>query len=528
MIARWLLALLLLATLSSPARAMPPGVEGSMVHAAAAALEALELEEAATRLRAIAPRYRGDPDVLRLRALLHLHRGQYAEAAESMERSIDAAAPRNRGDDRESLLSLMRETRDATRGWARASSPSGRFMILHQPGPDALLVPYALEALSEIDTYLSAELGHRVPGPIRLELHPDAASLARVSSLSEEAIARTGTIALCKWDRLMVTSPRSLVQGYPWVDTISHEYVHLVLARATRDRAPVWLQEGIAKLLERGWRGERPSANLEPAVEAILGAAIRDDRMIPFERLHPSIALLPSQSDAALAFAQVATFMEGFRGAQGSAGLRRALTLVSEGRDAREALAEVAGERFESLEASWRHALERRPTPAGPPPRLLERRLGAQSGDELSRVQAGDPRRHLRLGDLLWDRGRARAAAAEYARALQADPHDPILHARLARAALAGGEFARAAEALESMLARHPHHAPTRALMASARLGLGQLEAAHAQALEALRLNPFDPMPHCVLSQAAPAEPERERERHTCLNLGGMIPGLRP
>ena len=139
-------------------------------------------------------------------------------------------------------------------------------------GLDAILVAYALQAMAAADEVLTRELGVRVPGPVRLEIFPDPSALAAVSRLSLEAIQRTGTIALCKWDRLMVTSPRALVRGYPWMDTIAHEYVHLVLSRASRDQAPVWFHEGMAKFFERRWRGERPSAlDRHVARVAVLG-----------------------------------------------------------------------------------------------------------------------------------------------------------------------------------------------------------------------------------------------------------------
>src|SRR5690606_12596943 len=149
---------------------------------------------------------------------------------------------------------------------------------------------YAIEALAAAERVVRAELGADVSGPIRLEIYPTAASLARVSTLSVVDIERTGTIALCKWDRLMVTSPRALVRGYPWLDTIAHELVHLRLAQASRDQAPVWFHEGLAKFLEHRWRSDTAGPALEPASRALLAKAVAEDALLPFERLHPSIA----------------------------------------------------------------------------------------------------------------------------------------------------------------------------------------------------------------------------------------------
>ena len=81
----------------------------------------------------------------------------------------------------------------------------------------------------------------------------------------------------------MITTPRALVRGYPWMDTIGHELVHLFLSRASRDRAPVWLQEGVAKFLERRWRGEPPAAHLDPAADGLLHRAVRGNTLLPFK-----------------------------------------------------------------------------------------------------------------------------------------------------------------------------------------------------------------------------------------------------
>lgn len=512
------LASLLLALVASPAAALPPGAAGRAVISANQALLQLRLGDAAARLEEVPARWARDADVLRTRALLSLHRGEYAEAAGAIDDAVTA-----RPDDRElaSLRELIVSTRDATARFVTASSPDGRYVVRHAPGPDAVLVPYALEAMRRSDDALAVELGLRVPGPVRLEIYPGAEALATVSTLTVEAIMTTGTIALCKWDRLMITSPRALVRGYPWMDTISHEYVHLVLSRASRDRAPVWVQEGVAKLLERRWRGDPAAAHLDPAEQGLLSAAAREDRLLPFDRLHPSIALLPSQDDAALAFAQVATFFEGFHRAHGPAGLQGAIARIADGEDAREALAAVGGAPFASLEATWRARVRGLAEPSEPPPAIRALRFrGAGSEDDSSEV-AERSRRFVRLGDLLWDRGRHGAAAAEYQKAHEAAPDDPIVASRLARAALSAGDGPRAVAAIERVLARYPEHAPAHAVLAAARLEAGLVPEAREAAREAIRLNPFDPEPHCVLGTAGADEAERTREAQACSTLGG-------
>ncbi|MEM9069243.1 MAG: tetratricopeptide repeat protein [Myxococcota bacterium] len=484
------------------------------------ALRELRVEDAERLLGPLARSRPRDPNVLHALALLHFHKGRYEEAASAMEASITADAPRQENDPRPTLLGLMQSTRDATRGWVESRSDDGRFVVRHAPGRDRHLVDYALRALEGADRALEAELGFRMPGPVRLELYPHARALASVSTLSVEAIERTGTIALCKWDKLMVTSPRALLRGYPWMDTIAHEYVHLVLTRVSRDNAPVWFQEGVAKFLERRWRMPEARPHLSPASRGLLRRAHREDRLLSFDQIHPSIALLPSQEDAALAFAQVSTFVARYYAQHGASTLRAAIARMASGTDARDALARAAGKRWSELEADWIGSLDASTT--GDAPSLLPMRLreGDAEADETPDVTEG-ARRPLRLGDLLWGRRRFRAAAVEYERALSLAPGNPIVASRLARAAVEGGTPERAVAALTPVVAQYPEHAPTQAVLARAKRLLGDAAGAREAAAIAIRLNPFDPSPHCDLAEVAESGAERAAEADRCRALGG-------
>ena len=193
------------------------------------------------------------------------------------------------------------------------------------------------------------------------------------------------------------------------------------------------------------------------------------------------------------------------------------------GTDAREALAEVAGQPWGALESGWRDRIASRPAPPSDPPRLLGMRLRGteEDPDEAQELENEEARRFLRLGDLLWDRRRARAAAVEYGRASELAPDDPIVASRLAMAAIAGDSAQAAVDALAPFRERYPDHAPTWALSGTAYRMLGRVEDARRALAEALRLNPFDPQPHCDLAEVAPTEPVRRREASFCRSLGG-------
>jgi tetratricopeptide (TPR) repeat protein len=197
---------------------------------------------------------------------------------------------------------------------------------------------------------------------------------------------------------------------------------------------------------------------------------------------------------------------------------------MASGEDARDALAAVAGEPFARLETRWREALRRRPAPPENPPPMIAMRFRHGEGevDESTEVEER-ARRAFRLGDLLWDHGRAGAASIEYEKAHRAAPEDPIVASRLGRAALTGGRARVAIDALAPLVARHPEHAPLRATLGSAYVAEGDMVHARPELIEAIRLNPFDPEPHCGLARAAADDGARRRETETCRSLGGRM-----
>ena len=293
-----------------------------------------------------------------------------------------------------------------------------------------MLVPYAREALEAAYKTLHDDLGFDAEMPIRVELYRSPANLAAVSSLSQAEVARTGTIALCKWARLMVTTPRALAYGYPWLDTISHELVHYAVSTLTGDRAPVWLQEGLAKFLERRWR-EPPGGRIPPAMEHLLAKALRSGKLLSFEAMHPSMAKLPSAEDATLAFAEVANAIAYLHDKGGMPALRVALKRVASGEDARAAVAGAAGVPWPEFERGWKAfmtaqhyktfpAIDIATTHIRKPGAIASGRKPAEEDALSAALKAGQPYRHLRLGNMLLRRDRPRAAVAEYEKGAKA------------------------------------------------------------------------------------------------------------
>jgi len=169
-------------------------------------------------------------------------------------------------------------------------------------------VPYITRVAEQARRAVQADLGVELPRPLRIDVVRDLFSLSSVSGLPLEAAETTGTVAVARWGRVTLLSPRASRHGYPWQDTLAHEIVHLALSRATRDFAPLWLQEGVAKRQEQRWREPRPFDDAG-SHDLIAERALLTGNSVGVDSLGPSIAMLPSADAASIAFSEVTSFV---------------------------------------------------------------------------------------------------------------------------------------------------------------------------------------------------------------------------
>jgi tetratricopeptide (TPR) repeat protein len=492
-------------------------------------------------LQRIAP---GAPQTLYLEGYEHFLEGDYDDAVAKVQKAIDAGLRDQAAVNAKELKDLAAEASAAVKD--HKEERSGHF-ILRTPPVDGVLSPYARDALEAAYRALHDDLGFETELPVRVEFYRSPADLASVSSLSQAEVARTGTIALCKWGRLMVTTPRALATGYPWLDTINHEFVHYAVSQLTHDRAPVWLQEGLAKFLERRWR-EPAGGRIPPAMEHLLAKALRANKLITFEAMHPSMAKLPSAEDATLAFAEVANAVAYLHERAGMGGLRAALKAVAAGTDAREAVAAAAGGTWPEFERGWRAfmvAQKYKTFPAIDIPTTHIRKAGAIASqrkpneDEAltSSGKTNGPAKFLRLGNMFMRRNRPRAAVLEYEKGAKAvGPSGRgtgeaaaawLFPVKLGRTYLVLGEPDRALKSLGTVQQLYPDLPWPHVIAGEALLAKSDPVGAIAELRAALWTNPFDPAIHCSLADAYEKSPATApppagaiaRERQFCKEL---------
>jgi len=434
--------------------------------------------------------------------LLRLYQHRYDEAVTLLEAGLAGQH------DPLGHLKVARNAAALAKNWALAESD--HFVVAYPKGKDEVLVPYLLETLEAQRAALQQDLGVAPPGKVRVEILQSPTDLARLSTLTEAEIRGSGTIALCKYNKLMLVSPKALVTGYDWLDTAAHEFTHHAVALKAGPRAPIWLHEGVAKWWESRWRGAG-GVDYEPYAAALVKRAVEANKLVTFEQMHPSMAKLPTQEMATLAYAQVLLAVEYLVARGGTPLVGRVLDLVAAGASADAAVAQALGVPWPDFLAGWKAHMASRPLPKGGAQALRRLRFKDDPKEggpwaEWADLPDQASRNHARLGQLMRERGRWTAARVEYKKAVdRAGARVPILANQYAIAAVMSGQKPEAEKVLVEAIAWTPDYAALRVQLARLLVERKAWAEARQHLVMANRQDPFDPEIHAGLAQAAEA-----------------------
>ena len=511
----WLAALLALGVASS-GHAAEPRPNGSAIETARELMGAWQVEKARPvieRLMAARPQ---SVDALDLAALLAYYEGAYPKALAAVEKALAIDAE---DDQRQALRLLLQRTHDVTRHFKRYES---RHFLLHlHEENDGILAEPALEALEQAHREVERALGYRPRSKVRVEIAPDVQSFNAITTLTLRDIEETGAIGLCKFNKVMIISPRVMAHGYRWLDSLTHEYIHLAIVNLTRNKAPIWLHEGIARYYETVWRkpvqGPRPDY-LTPANETLLAKAIEEQEFVSFEDMEPSLIRLDTPEQVQLAYAEAASAVDYILQVKGPSGMRDVLSHVKR-RSTAEAIEAVMGAPLDGFEADWRRFIQGQGLAAVQGSRLRSYKV-AEDGDTqpavaLNEIQSEIARNRTHLGDRLRQRGRLRAAGAEYRRALRAGPNSTVILNRLGETLIHSRRYDEALPHLEKARYLDPDQVHTYYLMGRLHHEASDDTRARDALLEALQINPFHPGVYHVLSGVYEATGDDEGARKT-------------
>ncbi|MBS2023428.1 MAG: tetratricopeptide repeat protein [Deltaproteobacteria bacterium] len=477
------------------ARAAEPVELKTLIEKALNEIEAWDTEGATRALEELLAQYPEAPETAWIRGKVLFEQGRYREAVAAFEdakKKSGGTSPVLEAD-RKLAEAALDETMNG------AVLESAHFVAIAKDPKDKLLLPWAIDGLEAAYAALTKDLGYEPPTKVRLEVYDSPKALAHVSTLTVAEIKASGTIALCKYNRLMVTTPRALLRGYPWMDTLAHEFTHFLVTKKGHNKVPIWLQEGLAKFLETRWRGP-PGLAIDEFQAVLLEKAAKAKDLITFAQMYPSMAKLPTQEKTALAFAEVESAMRMLYARGGQQALTELVAAMAAGFSDEAAVAQAYGKSFAQFEADWHAEIlkprVKRPAVAAPEKKLVFKD-DAKAKDESPVPQLKESRAQsaARLGNLFFERQRWQPAALEYgkARTLLRE-EDPVLGRRYAFAQLKLKKPIEASEALSRVVERDPGDAAAQVLYGQALFLLQQYPESKKAYLAAIALDPFDPV----------------------------------
>ncbi|HEY8368864.1 MAG TPA: tetratricopeptide repeat protein [Thermodesulfobacteriota bacterium] len=479
-------------------------------------------DQARQRLMPLLDRAPRDPAVRAAAARVAFYAGDYAEAVKLAD-GVSGAAE----------LDWLTTTRDTV---ARLAVAESRHFVLRHDRRDAILVEPTLEALERGYELLEARFRFTPPaGKVRVELYPDARSFYPTTGLSRRDIEASGAVGLCIFNKVMLLSPRALLQGYRWQDAVVHEYVHYAVVHLTANTAPIWVHEGIAKYYETRWRSPE-SLYLQPLQRTLLAEAVASGRFVGFAEMEPSLVKLPGPREVQLAYAQGASAVEFLETEVGPDALPRlfaAMATLPKAGAAVRGIEQLLGVPFAEFERRWRAFVAQKgldPVPGIELPAYhVKEGIRAEGGEaadealELQLLRNAAARTHARLGDRLRERGRLAPAIMEYRKAVEKGPPSATLLTRLGSALAGAGRRDEARETLGRVTSLYPDYPSAYVVLGRLELAERRYQPAVAAFREALAINPFDPTPHAGLAVALRAlghGPEADRADRTARALG--------
>ena len=272
--------------------------------------------------------------------------------------------------------------------------------LLAAEGEWAVLRPLVEEVLEGTRAVFPAPMDKAPTFRVVILSQPEQFSV--ISDLGAADVIGAGVRGVTLARTLFVLSPSAETAGYDWQRVLAHELLHLLAQHLARGALPIWFEEGLAWSLDDLWRAgavRKP----DPVDMGLLGLAVRNRKLLTWERLEESFGRAAEPREARLAFAQAALAVRVLVDRGGADVLWEVCEGVGSGRGFEEVLEEVAGYKIDRLRMRantvWTRGASRDDIQAA---RILFDVETTPEG-----IAAAD---RMHLADLLWGRGKARAA----------------------------------------------------------------------------------------------------------------------
>ncbi len=422
---------------------------------------------------------------------VYFYQGRYEEAVNLVRDACIGEPDKQKWRD---FLMFAEKTNEITKEFQSYKTEHFNILISKR---DSVLAYYIKDHIETIYDRISKELKYFPEGQIRIEIYPGPEEFGLASGLSSEDMEVSGAIGVCKFNKIMILSPRCLMFGYRWVDALTHEYTHFLIINITNNNCPIWLNEGLAKYFESIWRTNN-SVYLTPVYKNILAKVAQHNQYLNFSKMEKSMPKLGSREEVALAFAEASNAVEMIFKKYGRNRLIRLLRQLGKGRGFDATFKKIFGKDQVEIEREWRNYLKNKGYPITEGAVVDSSRLEGKGRkyNELEEYVRAEARSYIRLGDMFRRRGRHEIALEEYGKALKIDPQNPVVLVRMSYSYFAKSEFKKGEEALIETIELNPNYPTSYINLADYYFRNKELKKALSLYKESNQINPFNPHIH--------------------------------
>lgn len=360
---------------------------------------------------------------------------------------------------------------------------------------DIILKDYALPSLESAYRKIGELFNYFPSDKIRVEIYSRSEEFNLASTLSQRDLEVSGAIGICKFNRVMLLSPEALAYGFRWQDALTHEYTHLVIQRLSRGKCPLWLHEGIAKYFETIWR-DIAAGQFSPSSQNLLAAAVKENKLISFQQMNPSLVKLNSQEEVSLAFAEVSWAIKFLIKAKGREILPQLLLNLAKSNNQDSAFKKTLRISIGKLEKQIRQDLASAQLTITPGAILEKIKLKDEGKDEIEEFVEQNLGDYLHLGDRFRQRGAGATALEEYEKAEAIEPNNAVILNKIAKLLIDLGEPLKAEEKFKQAIQNNPNYGPIYTNYADYLFRQNRYPEALLNYQESNRINPFNPFIH--------------------------------
>ncbi|MGM0568259.1 MAG: peptidase MA family metallohydrolase [Elusimicrobiota bacterium] len=374
-----------------------------------------------------------------------------------------------------------------------------RFLIRYT-GSDKILALHLKEILENAADKMASRFKWELKEKAIIEIYPDRESFMLSSTLTEQHIKVSGAVGICKFNRMMIISPRVLHFGYMWPDTAIHELAHLYVGRISQNAGvPLWLNEGIATNLEEIWRKDK--SPMKPSQLNSLAQAARKEEWVELEKMRHGMPTLESREEVSLAFAQVKSMTKNLFEKYGWETI--AQYLHKKALAPQNTFEKVFNISQHEFKLYWQNELKKSEitTVEGAANPLYV--FADEPVNIISEWVSRTARTDLRVADRFRERGRYDLAVKKYQDALDKDPGNSVILNRKGRSYADLNKKTEALNSFKLAIKHNPSYPPPYLHSAEIHLSLNEFALAKEMLLEYVYRMPFNPRAHNMLSRAA-------------------------